>query len=998
MGWTNDVEAEAPLVLTVRSVSQNRPLCFVRPLRSARSQLSCAGQSVPWTIGDKILERDAFISYSHTRDVPLAEALQKGLQGILRTPWLHRAGAKVFRDTTSLAAGHDLGGSIKAALASSRYFICLASPEAAESRWVREEIEYWRTNHGMENFLIAVSEGTIVWDPVAGDFDWNRTNALPPVLRGAFVTEPLWVDLRPFRDADDRSMAPGSPFRDRVASLAAPLHGLAKDALDSADLRMQRRAVRVLRNFVAALTVVSLLAVGAGVYAWQKRGEALARARTSASQALAARALDTVARDPRKAAQFALYAHEVQPTGESAQAMAQAVVANGSVTRHLQAGNEKVANFHGVAHVNATKVAVSPDGSVLAYYSDFDTDASGEKTHIHLYDIGAGKALPNLEGGSWPQDGGWMQFSADGKSLAVEGPYNRIDIWDVDARRRVRTIVTGKGEDLAGAFKHLWAFSFSRDGQLVAAAFYTPDEPEYRFHVAVWNARTGRLLSDETGGTVNVALGFDGSDSLLALDSRVGAVRDFRRGGASWSAWRKIPGFPVGERRQVTLSPDGSRAYVGEKRQLWDLIAGRKLASTAEQDIGAIVVPGAQGEDAYAAAGRRVGVYDAALRRTRVLGSFTWPVSSVSASSDGQWVAAGSGDGAVSLFSATNLRLGVPLQNKPRVKPAELAADDRTASRTTGSGTQVWSVTADGVRELGRLPLRLVRRSLRQDTVIASPNGTRAVVAQEGAVSLWDLRDGSRTGRTATLDGAFVPVTFLPDGDHVVGTTDDAVQVVDTRAWQVVQSVPFAREDVDMAISTSLDRTTLALVHNTELTVWKWTVEKNYRQVRKVPIEPVWTMYGHQVVVSAKGERAAVINFDGLISVLDVDTGEFVPGTTASSGMTDLAFSSDTSLLVQPTGSAAERGLQFWDAATLESRGSWTLPSQESGQDTTVARLLAGEDGTVTTFDTDGGLVRRTMDVAAWQRTLCDLASSALPQAEYDRYLSGLDVDAPCPR
>ncbi|MEU5715415.1 TIR domain-containing protein [Streptomyces sp. NPDC020403] len=943
------------------------------------------------------MERDAFISYSHQRDVPLAEALQKGLQGILRTPWLHRPGAKVFRDTTSLAASHDLGGSIKAALAGSRYFICLASPEAAESRWVREEIEYWRTNHGMENFLIAVSEGTVVWDPVAGDFDWGRTNALPPVLRGAFTTEPLWVDLRPFRDADDRSMAPGSPFRDRVASLAAPLHGLVKDALDSEDLRLQRRAVRILRNFVAALAVLSLLAGGAGVYAWQKRGEALARARTSASQALAARALDTVARDPRKAAQFALYAQQVQPTGESAQALAQAVAANGSVTRHLQAGNEKVANFHGVAHVNATNVAVSRDGSVLAYYSDFDPDASGEGTHIHLYDIGAGKALPNLEGGSWPQDGGWMQFSADGQSLAVEGPYNRIDIWDVARRTRVRTIVAGKGEELAGAFKHLWAFSFSGDGHMVAAAFYTPDEPEYRFHVAVWNARTGRLLSRETGGTDSLALGFDDAGRLLALDSRAGAVRDFRRVGSSWSPWRKIPGFPVGERTEVTLSADGSRAYIGEKRQLWDLVGGRRLARTDERDIGPMVVPGAQGEKAYAAAGGVVGVYDGALRRTRVLGSFTWPVSSVSASADGQWVAAGSGDGAVSLFSTTSLRVGVPLRNEPHVKPAELAPDDRTASRTTGSGTQVWSVTDRGVRELGRLPLRLVRRSLRQDTVIASPDGTRAVVAQEGAVSLWALRDGSRTGRQATLEDAFTPVTFLPDGHHVVGTTDEAVQVVDTRSWQVVQSVPFAREDIDMAISTSPDRTTLALVQNAELTVWKWTAENNYRRVRKVSIEPVWTMYGHQVVVSAKGERAAVINFDGLISVLDVDTGKFVRGTTASSGMTDLAFSSDTSLLVQPTGSATERGLQFWDAATVESRGSWTLPGQESGQDTTAARLLAGEDGTVTTFDMEGGLVRRTLDVAAWQRALCDLASGALPQEEYDRYLGGLDVDAPCP-
>ncbi|MGA6871306.1 toll/interleukin-1 receptor domain-containing protein [Streptomyces pratensis] len=945
------------------------------------------------------MERDAFISYSHKRDAPLAEALQKGLQGILRTPWLHRAGAKVFRDTTSLSASHDLSGSIKAALAASRYFIYLASPEAAESRWVREEIEYWRHNHGMEHFLIALSDGSVVWDPAAGDFDWDRTDALPSVLQGAFVTEPLWVDLRPFRDTDDRSMAPGSPFRDKVASLAAPVHGLMKDALDSADLRMQRRAVRILRNFVAALTAVSLLAIGAGSYAWQKRGEALARARTSASQALAARALDTVAKDPRKAAQFALYAQEVQPTGESAQALAQAVAANDSVTRHFQAGNEKVANFHGVAHVNATNVAVSRDGSMLAYYSDFDPDeASSKAAHIHLYDIKAGKALPNLKGGTWPQDGGWMQFSTDGQTLAVEGPYNRIDIWDVARQKRLRTITASKGEELATAFKRLWAFAFSGDGQRIAAAFYSPDQPEYRFHVAIWNAKTGRQLSKEIATTDNLALGFDNSNRLLALDSQAGAIRNFPQDAPSWSDWRKIPGFPRQERAQVTLSADGSKAYIGEKHELWDLTKGRRLASTDEQDIGAVVMPGANGGTVYAAGSRGVGVYDAALRRQRVLGSFTWPVSSISASEDGQWVAAGSGDGAVSLFSTTSLQVGVPLQNKPHVKPADLAPDNRTAFRTSQSGTDVWSVTSEGVRELGRVPLQLVKQSLRQDTLIASSDGTHAVVAQEDVVSLWDLHDGSRAGRQMTSSGTFVPMAFLPDGNHVVGTTSKEVQVVNTQSWKILQSIPFDREALDMAISTGADRMTLALVQNEELTVWKWTAEKEFHQVRKVSIKPVWTMYGHDVVVSAKGERAAVINFDGLISVLDVSTGKFVHGTSASSARTDLAFSSDTALLVQATGSGADRGLQFWDSATGESRGSWKLPKQESDRANTAARLLTSDDGTVTAFDMDGSLVRRTIDVAAWQKVLCNLVPDELPQEEYDRYLGGLEVDAPCSR
>ncbi|MER6406252.1 toll/interleukin-1 receptor domain-containing protein [Streptomyces viridosporus] len=943
------------------------------------------------------MERDAFISYSHRRDVPLAEALQKGLHGILRTPWLRRPGAKVFRDTTSLGASHDLGGSIKSALAGSRYFIYLASPEAADSRWVCEEIAFWRHNHGMDHFLIALSDGRIVWDQTAGDFDWGRTTALPPGLRGAFETEPLWVDLRPFRDTDDRSMAPGTDFRDKVVTLAAPLHGLAKDALDSEDLRMQRRAVHFLRGAVALLTVMLLLAIAAGVFAWHQRGEALARARTSASQALAARALDTASKDPRKAAQFALYADAVQPTGESAQALAQAVVANDSVTRHLQAGNEEVANFHGLAHVVATNVAISRNGNMLAYYSDLDPDAeSGTGPHIHLFDITTGKALPSLQGKGWPQDGGGMEFSSDGQTLAVEAPYNQIQIWDVAHQKVLQTITASNGEELATAFKNLRAFAFSRDGQRLAAAFYSPDQEDYDFHVAVWDATTGRELTKELATPDSLTLGFDGSNRLLSLDAQAGTVRSLARNSTSWSAQRPIPGFPRQDRAQVTLSADGSKAYIGEKNELWDLAKGQRVTGIDGRDVGAIVMPGAKDGSVYAADSRGVNVYDAALRRQRTLGSFTWPVSSVSASGDGQWVAAGSGDGAVSLFSTTSFQAGVRLPNKSQVRPADLAPDKWTAFRTGQSGTDVWAITDEGIRKLGHVPLKLVKEAMRQDTVIASADGSRAIVAQQGVVSLWDLHKKSRVRHPWTSGSEFVPLSFLPDGTHVVGTTKEEVQVLDTRSWSVRQSVPFDREASDMASAISADRTTLALVQDKELTVWKWETKEGFQQVRKVSIKSVWTMYGHEAAVSAKGELVAVMNYDGRISILNVSTGRFVHSTSASTGGAALAFSSDTAFLVQAFGSEEESGLQFWDAATGEARGAWMLPNQGTGQDNAVTQLFTGNNGAVVAFGMDGSLVRRTVDKDSWRKVLCKLAPDKLPHDEYDRYLGGLDVDTPC--
>lgn len=236
------------------------------------------------------MERDGFISYSHARDREPAQALQRGLHRLAR-PWTRRQVISVFRDTTSLSANHDLWSSILGELQRSRYFIYLASPEAAASRWVQKELRFWLDNRSPDRILIAVGLGTVHWDPAAGDFDWSRTTALPRMLEGVFRAEPLWVDLVELRRSRKYSLRQAE-FSSAVAALAAPLHGRGKDELDSEDLQQRRIALRLLRGAVTVLSLLLVTSLAAGGYAWQKRGEALDRARVSASQALAAHAMD----------------------------------------------------------------------------------------------------------------------------------------------------------------------------------------------------------------------------------------------------------------------------------------------------------------------------------------------------------------------------------------------------------------------------------------------------------------------------------------------------------------------------------------------------------------------------------------------------------------------------------------------------------------------------------------------------------------------------------
>src|SRR5258708_2439682 len=142
---------------------------------------------------------DAFISYSHAKDKPIAAALQSVVQK-LGKPWYRRRALRVFRDDTSLSATPHLWPAIEQALGRSRYFILLASPEAAASKWVNKEVAYWLEHNGVDTLLIGVTDGVLAWDEAIGDFGWRDGMPLPPALTGRFPVEPKWVDLAVYRD------------------------------------------------------------------------------------------------------------------------------------------------------------------------------------------------------------------------------------------------------------------------------------------------------------------------------------------------------------------------------------------------------------------------------------------------------------------------------------------------------------------------------------------------------------------------------------------------------------------------------------------------------------------------------------------------------------------------------------------------------------------------------------------------------------------------------
>jgi len=193
---------------------------------------------------------DAFISYSHAKDRPIAAALQSVMQSLGKA-WWQRRKLNVFRDETSLTATPELWPSIENALIGSRFLVLMASPEAAAAKWVNLEVTTWLDHkgplEGPRTLLIALTGGDLVWDDQGRDFDWRlATMALPSALKGRWTSiEPLWIDLRSYREEPAKARRSNKEFASRAGQIAARVQGVPLEDLLSEEVRNQRNALRL---------------------------------------------------------------------------------------------------------------------------------------------------------------------------------------------------------------------------------------------------------------------------------------------------------------------------------------------------------------------------------------------------------------------------------------------------------------------------------------------------------------------------------------------------------------------------------------------------------------------------------------------------------------------------------------------------------------------------------------------------------------------------------
>lgn len=205
------------------------------------------------------MHHDAFISYNRA-DLRIAAAYESGLKSLAK-PLLTLRALDVFRDRTGLT-GPLLWPAISEHLEGAEWLLLFASPASTASLWCEKEVQWWLDQHGTGRILIIVTDSEIVWDEAANDFDWSRTTAIGHALQGKFAHEPLYIDLRWARGTADLRLR-NLRFREAVVDAAAPIRGMRKDELDSADTR------QLARNRLWVRGGVAMIALAAAVATWQ---------------------------------------------------------------------------------------------------------------------------------------------------------------------------------------------------------------------------------------------------------------------------------------------------------------------------------------------------------------------------------------------------------------------------------------------------------------------------------------------------------------------------------------------------------------------------------------------------------------------------------------------------------------------------------------------------------------------------------------------------------
>jgi WD40 repeat protein len=913
---------------------------------------------------------------------------------------------RVFRDKTSLQLTPGLWPEIQRAIGQSEFFILLASPDAAASHWVQSEVSEWLQirERGHERLLILLTDGDIAWDDEHHDFDWQRTTALPPNLKGVYPREPFYTDTRWARKSTDLSLR-NPQFLDDIGTLAATLQGRSKDEMVGSDVREHRR-------FKSVATVAGLLllvfAIGAGLAALyanrqrtvadeqrqiavvaarneraaaeneknargqaeerraeadrqreiaeERRQEAERESRIATSREMAAHAVSQLSVDPELSLMLAIRAQELTHTSEAEDAL-----------RRSLAGSRVRYTFQSVTWMRGAEF--SPDGRsvVIVRGRARVLEVGTWKTIAELAD-GDAKALLSMVSASFSTDGKWL-VTTSSLGTPIGQPPALVTIWDTSSWTKTR--------EFRGDVGGVPMAKFSGDGtRLVLWSGYQKAQ--------VLDATTGRVLSEidgqkfrvgevafSPGGDLLAVVGRDdGTNVARLLDTATGRVVN-ELGKEAWQ--NTVPVFsPSGEFLVVPFLSGG---------RVFEVVSGRVVGVVGSQG-------GLAHDFAFSPNGAWLAVgssdHTATVWSTKSwqaqaqLTGHTGDVNAVAFSKDGRSLVTASRDGTARVWETERWRNVAVLtgHTQPLIDAAISPAADYVATFGQDSSARIWEVgPANGRVEI------VGSAGIENGSAFPaafSPD-SRLVVTRGTSIDVWDPRTARKI---VSLPGSAF-LAFSPDGRSLfVEAADLSIHKFDVATWTRVAELRGHTKDIlDLVFSPDGKLVATAGGYENSARVWNaetgasvavlsghtWRVvrvafspdgrhlatssyDKTVRLWDVATWQEVGILRGHTAEVwtvsfSPDGRQILTASYDGTISLWDVSTKDRARQLIGErSYLSYAAFNLDGSRIVS---SGLGQAARLWDAATGAVIASWRPPTDGGAhvafsRDGTLAVAVAG--------------------------------------------------------